>query len=346
MARAPRDPHPRPLPLPVRAPEPDDGDDDQPKNGGDALPDDGKLENTLGDTPPATDDGEDDGGGGIPPLPGLEGEDLRPRPSLYPGILIGAELARNLGVDVGNEIQLISPDGEVGPSGLRPKLRSFRVAGIFRTGMYEYDQKLAYLADYEAQRFFDYGSEMNRLEMRLVDPEESDAVVAALGAITGARYPGVVVSDWRERNKTLFSALQLERIVMLIILAFIIIVAALLIVSSLVMLVVEKVKEIAVLKALGASDFTIVRAFMVVGSFIGVFGALSGIPLGIGNCLWLTSEGFALPREFYISSLPVKLDAVEVVMIGLAALGVCLLATLYPSYRASRLRPSDGLRHG
>lgn len=300
------------------------------------------LKNTLGATPPV-DGGADDA---IPSLPALAGEPLRSRPSLYPGILVGAELARSLGVDIGNEIQLISPDGEVGPSGLRPKLRSFRVAGVFRTGMYEYDQKLAYVLDDEAQRFFDYGSDLNRLEMRLHDPEESSAVVAALGAITQARYPGVVVSDWRERNKTLFSALQLERVVMLIILAFIIIVAALLIVSSLVMLVVEKVKEIAILKALGASDFSIVRAFMVVGSFIGVFGALAGIPLGVGTCLWLTSEGFALPREFYISSLPVRLDAIEVVMIGLAALAVCLLATLYPSYRASRLRPADGLRHG
>lgn len=317
-------------------------DDDGAATPGSPPAGDDELKNTLGDAPP-TEEGDDDG---IPALPLLAGGPLRPRPSLYPGILIGAELARSLGVDVGNEIQLISPDGEVGPSGLRPKLRSFRVAGIFRTGMYEYDQKLAYLLDDEAQRFFDYGRDLNRLELRLHDPEESDAVVAALGAITKARYPDVVVSDWRERNRTLFSALQLERVVMLIILAFIIIVAALLIVSSLVMLVVEKVKEIAVLKALGASDFSIVRAFMVIGSFIGIFGALAGIPLGVGTCLWLTSEGFALPREFYISSLPVRLDAMEVVMIGLAALAVCLLATLYPSYRASRLRPADGLRHG
>jgi len=271
---------------------------------------------------------------------------LPSRTPVHPGILIGAELARNLGVSVGVEIQLISPDGEVGPTGLRPKLRSYRVAGIFRTGMYEYDQKLAYTTIDEAMRFFDYSPDINRLEARIERAEATGAVMAALEGVLATHFPDLRASDWRERNRTLFSALQLERIVMLIILGFIVLVAALLIVSSLVMLVVEKVKEIAVLKALGASDWSIVRAFMVIGSFIGIFGALAGFPLGIGTCLVIMAQGFTLPREFYITELPVKLDPVEVIIIGLVSLAICLLATLYPSYQASRLRPADGLRHG
>lgn len=270
-----------------------------------------------------------------------------PRAALLPGILLGSELANNtLLVDVGMEVQLISPDGDVGPTGLRPKLRSFRVAGIFRTGMYDYDQNLAYMATSDAERFFNYGGDLNRLEARLTRAEDAPTVLAAVRDVLAARFPGLKASDWQERNKNLFSALQLERIVMLIILGFIILVAALLIVSSLVMLVVEKVREIAVLKALGASDRSIVRAFMVVGTFIGTFGILAGVPLGIGTALVLIAQGIALPREFYITDLPVKLDAFELVIIGLAALGICLLATLYPSLQASRLKPSDGLRHG
>lgn len=265
---------------------------------------------------------------------------------LLPGVLIGAELARNLGVDVGMEVQLISPDGDIGPTGLRPKLRSFRVAGVFKTGMYEYDQKLAYVAIDDAQRFFDYGRDQNRLEARLVRAEDAEQVLSAVRGLIAAAGPGLVASDWRERNKSLFSALQLERVVMFIILGFIILVASLLIVSSLVMLVVEKVKEIAVLKALGASDLSIVRAFLVIGGFIGGFGVLAGVPLGVGTCFFLIAQGFTLPREFYITELPVKLDGLELVIIGLAATGICLLATLYPSLQASRLKPADGLRHG
>jgi len=294
--------------------------------------------------PDEEDGGSDDGdpGDDFPPIIGTS-----TKAPLLPGILLGSELANNtLLVDVGMEVQLISPDGDVGPTGLRPKLRSFRVAGIFKTGMYDYDQNLAYMATSDAQRFFNYGGDLNRLEARLNRAEEAPVVLGAVRDILKARYPGLKASDWQERNKSLFSALQLERIVMLIILGFIILVASLLIVSSLVMLVVEKVREIAVLKALGASDRSVVRAFMVVGSFIGGFGVLAGVPLGIGTALFLIAQGIPLPSQFYIAELPVKLDAVELVIIGLAALGICLLATLYPSLQASRLKPSDGLRHG
>lgn len=264
---------------------------------------------------------------------------------LYPGILLGAELARQLGLEVGDEVQLISPDGDVGPTGLRPKLASFRVAGIFRTGMYEYDQKLAYTALYAAQRFFDLGRDRNQLEARIDDADAIDDLAAAVPSVL-EKFPGLVSSSLRERNKNLFSALALERIVMFVILGFIVFVASLLIVSSLVMLVVEKVREIAVLKALGASDSAIVRSFVTIGTFIGLFGVLAGIPLGVGSCVYLIAAGFSLPREFYLSELPVKLDAFEITVFGLTALGLCLIATIYPSRKAAQLKPADGLRHG
>ncbi|MBL8786756.1 MAG: ABC transporter permease [Deltaproteobacteria bacterium] len=264
---------------------------------------------------------------------------------LYPGLVIGIELASQLGLAVGDEIQLIAPDGDVGPTGLRPKLQSFRVAAIFQTGMYEYDQKLSYMALYAAQRFFDLGRDRNQLEARIDDPQAIDELAPALATIL-RDFPGLSASTLRERNKNLFSALALERIVMLIILGFIVFVASLLIVSSLVMFVVEKVREIAVLKALGASDGAIMSSFVHIGTFIGLFGVLAGIPLGVLTCQYLIAAGFTLPRMFYLSELPVRIDPFEITVFGLSAMGMCLLATLYPSKKASQLRPADGLRHG
>ncbi len=268
-----------------------------------------------------------------------------------PAILLGSELALSLHVDVGQELQVISPDGDVGPTGLRPKLRTFRVAGFFTTGMYEYDQKLAYMALDDAQRFFGLEGTLNRAEVRVVDAEATDRVVAAIrGLVAGLPAASgaspLEVTDWRERNRSLFSALQLERIVMFVVLGFIILVASLLIVSSLVMLIVEKARDIAVLRALGASSSAIVRTFLVIGGVIGAIGTASGLTLGIATCQAIAIFGVPLPQEYYISSLPVQMDLVEVVLVGLAALGICLVATIWPAREAAALEPVDGLRHG
>ncbi|MCB9785976.1 MAG: ABC transporter permease [Deltaproteobacteria bacterium] len=270
------------------------------------------------------------------------GRTRRP-PELLPGVLLGAELAVSLNADVGSEVQIISPDGDVGPTGLRPKLKSFRVAGIATTGMYEYDQKLAWMALDDAQRFFGMGADLNRLEVRLVSAEETDAAVEAIRERLG---PSLLVTDWKTRNKSLFSALALERVVMFIVLGFIILVASLLIVSSLVMLVVEKSRDIAILKALGASHRGVVRTFLVIGGVIGVIGSASGVTLGVATSLAIEHLGVPLPDEYYISSLPVQLDALEVSLVALAAFGICLLATLYPSREAAAMSPVEGLRHG
>ena len=265
---------------------------------------------------------------------------------VLPGILLGVELASSLNVDVGAEIQVISPDGDVGPTGLRPKLRAFRVVGIFTTGMYEYDQKLAYMAIDDAQRFFNLGSEWNQLEVRVASADDTAPVLAAMNRILAQHDSPLIASDWKARNRNLFSALQLERIVMFVVLGIIILVASLLIVSSLVMLVVEKARDIAILKALGASNRSVVLTFLVIGGGIGAIGSASGITMGVATCLAIDYFGFPLPREYYISELPVVLDAMEVFVVGVSAFVICVLATIYPSLEASSLRPVEGLRHG
>jgi ABC-type lipoprotein release transport system permease subunit len=266
--------------------------------------------------------------------------------AVMPTILLGAELALSLGVEVGNDIQLISPDGDVGPTGLRPKLRSFRVCGLFRTGMYEYDQKMAYVTLVDAQRFFGLGADVNRVELRLTSAKHLDGVRAEVEAAIAIAPMRLVAADWRERNKSLFSALQLERFVMFIVLGFIVLVASLLIVSSLVMLIVEKAREIAVLKALGASGGRIVQVFLLIGAVIGGIGSASGVTLGVATCLAIEAFGIPLPQEYYITELPVDLDWGEVAIVGLSGFFVCILATIYPSREASRLKPVEGLRHG
>ena len=265
---------------------------------------------------------------------------------VMPTALLGVELAANLNVEVGGEIQMISPDGDVGPTGLRPKLRAYRVAGIFTTGMYEYDQKLCYVSPPDAQRFFALADDLNRVEVRLSDASATEDAKAAVLALLTGPFAELKATDWKERNKSLFSALALERIVMFIVLGFIVLVASLLIVSSLVMLIVEKARDIAVLKALGASNRSVVRVFLVIGGVIGSIGSLSGVTLGVVVVLAIDLVGVPLPAEYYISSLPVDLDWFQVAVVGLAGFIVCLLATVYPSLEASRMRPVEGLRHG
>jgi lipoprotein-releasing system permease protein len=198
----------------------------------------------------------------------------------------------------------------------------------------------------DAARFFDFGSDVNHIEIRLHDAGRTDEAAAAIRGIVQGVTEKAKVTDWQERNKSLFAALQLERIVMFIVLGFIILVASLLIVSSLVMLIVEKSREIAVFKALGAADHTIVRTFLLIGSVIGAVGSASGLTLGVGTCLAIEHLGIPLPQEYYISELPVALEVGEVVLVGVAAFMICVLATLYPSREASALKAVDGLRHG
>ena len=258
------------------------------------------------------------------------------------GIILGKELAERLGVFFGEEITVISPFGVVGPLGMVPKMRRFEVVGVFDSGMYEYDSSLAYISISSAQKFFDMGDTVTGLEIKVDDIFMADQVATTIQEALGFPYGA---RDWMQMNRNLFSALKLEKIIMFIILILIILVASFNIVSTLTMIVVEKGREIAILKAMGADRGSVMRIFMIDGLIIGLVGTLIGIPLGYGICQILQNF-YSLPSDvYYISHLPVKLRALDVTMISFSAILISFLATLYPSWRAAKLEPAEALRY-
>lgn len=291
--------------------------------------------------------GDDEGGGSSPPLdrpPADVVADEAPARSSLPGILLGEELyARTLRVFVGSDVDVACPMCGVGPAGPMPKLKPFRVAGHFYTGMYEFDSKLAYVALADAQRFLGMPGEVTGVEIRTRTPDAARDVAEEIAHRLG---PGYDVRSWEELNKGLFMALKLEKIAMFVVLTFIALVASFSIVSNLIMLVTEKAREVAILKSMGARDGAILRVFIAEGLYIGLLGLALGLALGIGGCVLLSRYGLPLdPDVYYIQKLPVVMRAGEIASVALAALGLCCLATLYPASVASRMRPVEGLRY-
>ena len=268
--------------------------------------------------------------------------ELRPK-KVLPGIIVGKELARTLRVYLGDSVNLVSPvSEEIGPTGPQPKLRRFRVAGIFFSGMYEYDSKFAYVHLREAQKFFGMRKKATGIEIRVHDIDDTDQVLAEIKRRVGG-YP-YAAKDWRDMNKELFSALLLEKLAMFIILTFIVLVASFNIVSTLVMIVLEKGREIAIMKSMGASDASVMKIFVVQGLIVGVGGAILGLSAGVGICLLLQAYGFQLdPDVFYIDRLPVVMDWTEIAVIAVAAVMITYLATIYPAMAAAQLSPVEGL---
>jgi lipoprotein-releasing system permease protein len=260
-----------------------------------------------------------------------------------PGVLIGRELAANLRVGVGDPITIVSPmGGELGPSGPMPKNKSFRVAGVFYTGMFEYDSKFAYIRLDEAQKFFKVEG-ANGVELKVADVDDARRIGnEVLQALDGYPYR---VRDWGELNRNLLSALRLEKLVMGIILSIIVIVAAGLIVATVIMLVLEKRKEISVLKALGVPDGGIVKIFLAEGLQIGLAGGLLGLIAGLGWCLFIDKVHLRLdPEVYYIPSLPVKIEPLQTTLAVVIAVLVTYLASIYPALKASRMEPVEGLK--
>ncbi len=263
----------------------------------------------------------------------------------YPGIVLGRELAKTLHVYIGDELTLVSPLGDLGPMGVLPKSRRFRVAAIFYSGMYEYDSSQAYVMLEVAQDFLDLPNKVTALEIKAEDAEQvGDARAGLLNVIKDRS--DLRVRDWKESNRNLFSALQLEKIATFVILSLAILVASFCIICTLLLMVTEKSKEIAVMKSLGASDQAILRIFMTEGMMIGGIGTLLGVLTGLSGALGLLWFGVRLdPDVYYIDRLPISVDPLDFLIVALSAFFITTLATLYPALAASRLRPVDGIRY-
>jgi len=262
-----------------------------------------------------------------------------------PGIILGRELGRNLGVTEGDELYLISPRGMVSPVGHMPSMKKFRVTGFFASGMYEYDGTIAYIHMDAARKMLRMGDAVTGIEVRVEQIYEAEKIGSDIARKLGTDY---VVKDWTEMNRTFFSALKLEKTAMFVILTLIILVAAFNIASSLIMMVMEKKQDIAILRAMGATDRSIRKIFVFKGLTIGCIGTALGSCAGTVLCFLLKRYKFIeLPSDvYYITTLPVRLAGADVFAIAAAAVLICFLSTLYPAGQAAKLDPVEAIRHG
>lgn len=268
------------------------------------------------------------------------------------GVAIGSRMARALGVVVGDTVTLISPRGSVTPMGVTPRIKGYPVAAIFEIGMSEYDGTIMFMPMEEAQLYFNKDGEATAIDVYVDDPDEIDGMRERLEEAAGRP---AFVTDWRQRNTTFFSALEVERNVMFLILTLIVLVAALNIISGLTMLVKDKSHDIAILRTMGATRGAILRVFMITGASIGAVGTFAGVILGVVVCAniesirqfisWITRTELFSPELYFLSKLPADMNPSETVTVVVMALVLSFLATLYPAWRAARLDPVEALRY-
>lgn len=261
-----------------------------------------------------------------------------------PRIVVGKELSTNLAVFVNETLDVISPLGEVSPLGMIPRFRTFEVGGVFRTGMFEYDSSFVYIPLAEAQEFFNMADRITGYEVRVNDLYKAREMALRIEDSLG---PDFFARHWMEMNHNLFAALKLEKTVMFLILSIIVIVASFGIIATLIMMVMEKGKDIAILKSMGATSRMVSRIFVWQGLLIGVCGTVLGLAGGWLLCTLLGRYQFIhLPADvYYISTLPVKMQPAVFLLVGVSALAICLLATIYPSRSAGGLDPVEALRY-
>jgi lipoprotein-releasing system permease protein len=263
-----------------------------------------------------------------------------------PGIVLGIALAQTLKAKLGDCVQVTSPT--IGYTFVRGSLRppvakQFRVTGVFQAGFDQYDSKLVYTDLHEAQAFYQAGDTVTGVEMKIADIDKAEEVAKKIEAELGSKLYHIL--DWQELNHGLFTALRIQQILMSLVLALIILVAAFTVIATLIMVVLDKKREIAVIKAMGASDWHLLRAFLYQGLIIGVVGMTLGLSFGYAVCKWILAYGFPLdPKVYFISRLPVQIHPVEFAMTGAFAVGACLLATVWPALHAARLRPAEAFR--
>ncbi|MEJ7598073.1 MAG: ABC transporter permease [Kofleriaceae bacterium] len=290
---------------------------------------------------------------------GIEVIDIPLEPSLsqrtqaLPGILVGKELAKQTHLYIGEEVRVVSPLSDPSNPDATgtpiPFNRDYRVAGVFFTGMYEYDLKYIYVTLDSLQDFLDRGDSIDGIEVRITDPDDTERYVpteASAGLIREALGDGYRIQDWRELNRNLFSALKLEKIAMFLVLGIVILVASFSIIGNLIMVVVEKAREIALLKTLGASDFGVMQLFAIQGLVIGLIGTLLGVAWGLGACWAAKRYGLPLdPDVYYIDRLPIHVEPASVLASALAGIVISIAATFYPARLAAKVRPAAGMRH-
>ncbi|WP_428696951.1 lipoprotein-releasing ABC transporter permease subunit [Stappia sp.] len=268
------------------------------------------------------------------------------------GLAIGTRMARQLGVSVGDTITLVSPRGNVTALGVTPRVKGYPIKAIFEIGMSEYDGTIAFMPLSEAQLYFNQEGIVTGIEVFTDDPDSVGRMRELVEE--GAGRPAFV-SDWRSRNMTFFSALEVERNVMFLILTLIVLVAALNIISGMTMLVKDKGRNIAILRTMGATRGAVMRIFVITGASIGIVGTLAGFALGLVVCLnvesirqgisWMTSTELFSPELYFLSRLPADMDTGETITVVVMAMVLSLLATLYPAWRAARLDPVEALRY-
>ncbi len=268
------------------------------------------------------------------------------------GVAIGRRLADQLSLRAGDNITLVAPQGAVTPMGTMPRIKVYRVGAVFEIGMSEYDSAFVFMPLKEAQAYFNRDGDVTAIEVYTDDPDHVDNYRKVVE--TAAQRP-IFMIDWRQRNATFFTALQVERNVMFLILTLIVLVAALNIVSGLIMLVKDKGQDIAILRTMGATQGAIMRVFLITGASIGVVGTFVGFLLGVVVSLnieslrqflsWMTNTELFSPELYFLSHLPADMDSSETIAVLVMALTLSLLATLYPSWRAARLDPVEALRY-
>jgi lipoprotein-releasing system permease protein len=278
------------------------------------------------------------------PMPITVLVDGEPETSEAPRVLLGFELARNLGVDVGDWINVMSPQGSATAVGFVPRVKRFAVGGIFDAGMYDYDSTVIYMSLADAQKFLDLDDGVSGIEVKVADFYGAREIAAKLEEKLG--YP-FYARDWMEVNRNLFVAFRLEKAIQFIVLLLIVLVAAFNIAAMLIMVVMEKRKDIAILKSMGATNQAIAGIFVFKGALIGILGTLLGILAGLGGAIFLSRYPVIdLPKDvFYVSTVPVRIHAENFLIVAGAAILICILATIYPARQAARLAPVEVIRY-
>ncbi len=266
-----------------------------------------------------------------------------PRERVLPALIVGRELSRSLRLYEGAEVNIISPLGDIGPTGRIPKSRPFRIGGVFFSGMYEFDSLYVYTSLEAAQKFMRKGSRISEIHLTVADPDRADRTAVAVQEALGEKLRA---RSWGELNASLFSALKLEKIMMFIFLCFAILVSSFCIIATLTMLVLEKGAEVSTLMTLGANPSDIRAVFRFEGLLIGIVGTVTGLLLGFGLCMALSTIGLKIdPEVWYLEKLPVNISYLEFVFVGAASLIITQLATLFPADAAARLTPVEGLKY-